>query len=74
LNFLAYMYMQALERTGVSVDDVNYVNAHGTSTPVGDMAEYRCHPSTRPLDLKVRISVGLATSPYHRPELWHLYP
>ena len=37
---------QALERTGVSADDVSYVNAHGTSTPVGDMAEYRCLTST----------------------------
>ncbi|HKC28570.1 MAG TPA: beta-ketoacyl-[acyl-carrier-protein] synthase family protein [Jatrophihabitans sp.] len=29
----------ALARSGVDVDDVVYVNAHGTSTPVGDMGE-----------------------------------
>jgi 3-oxoacyl-[acyl-carrier-protein] synthase II len=29
----------AVERSGVPVDDVVHVNAHGTSTPVGDMGE-----------------------------------
>ena len=29
----------ALQRSGVDVDDVVHVNAHGTSTPVGDMGE-----------------------------------
>jgi 3-oxoacyl-[acyl-carrier-protein] synthase II len=29
----------ALERSDVAVDDVVHVNAHGTSTPVGDMGE-----------------------------------
>ena len=29
----------AVERSGLPVDDVVYVNAHGTSTPVGDMGE-----------------------------------
>ena len=28
-------------------DEVTYVNAHGTSTQVGDMAEYRCEDMTR---------------------------
>jgi 3-oxoacyl-[acyl-carrier-protein] synthase II len=29
----------AVERSGVPIDDVVHVNAHGTSTPVGDMGE-----------------------------------
>jgi len=29
----------ALRNGGVNVDEVNYVNAHGTSTPLGDIAE-----------------------------------
>ena len=29
----------ALKRGGLSIDDVDYVNAHGTSTPLGDEIE-----------------------------------
>lgn len=31
----------ALEQAGASPDDVTHINAHATSTPVGDIAEYR---------------------------------
>lgn len=31
----------ALEQAGASVGDVTHINAHATSTPVGDIAEYR---------------------------------
>jgi 3-oxoacyl-[acyl-carrier-protein] synthase II len=31
--------LNALRNAGLNVDDVDYVNAHGTSTPLGDIAE-----------------------------------
>jgi 3-oxoacyl-[acyl-carrier-protein] synthase II len=31
----------ALAKAGLNITDVNYINAHGTSTPVGDVAEVR---------------------------------
>ncbi|GAA2086157.1 beta-ketoacyl-[acyl-carrier-protein] synthase family protein [Pseudolysinimonas kribbensis] len=31
----------ALEQAGASADDVTHINAHATSTPVGDIAEYK---------------------------------
>eukprot|EP00976_Prorocentrum_cordatum_P092674 1189053-Prorocentrum_minimum.AAC.2 len=30
---------QAMAQAGLEPSDVNYINAHGTSTPAGDMAE-----------------------------------
>lgn len=33
--------VRALSAAGASVDDVIHINAHATSTPVGDIAEYR---------------------------------
>jgi 3-oxoacyl-[acyl-carrier-protein] synthase II len=32
--------MAALKRAGATTDDVTHINAHATSTPVGDIAEY----------------------------------
>ena len=32
---------QALEQAGATPDDVTHINAHATSTPTGDIAEYR---------------------------------
>jgi 3-oxoacyl-[acyl-carrier-protein] synthase II len=31
--------VMALEKAGLNVGDVDYINAHGTSTPVGDVCE-----------------------------------
>jgi len=39
-NGAARAVLDALADAGVTPDDVNYINAHATSTPVGDIAEY----------------------------------
>lgn len=39
-NGAARAVLDALADAGVTADDVNYINAHATSTPVGDIAEY----------------------------------
>jgi len=39
-NGAARAVIQALEQAGAQPDDVSHINAHATSTPVGDIAEY----------------------------------
>eukprot|EP00891_Asterochloris_glomerata_P000368 jgi/Astpho2/368/Aster-02242 len=39
---------RALQHAGVMPDEVNYINAHGTSTPAGDMAEYHAITNALP--------------------------
>uniref|UniRef100_A0A1D1YEY5 beta-ketoacyl-[acyl-carrier-protein] synthase I n=1 Tax=Anthurium amnicola TaxID=1678845 RepID=A0A1D1YEY5_9ARAE len=38
---IALCIEKALSQSGVTRDDVNYVNAHATSTPAGDLKEYQ---------------------------------
>lgn len=37
----AFCCCRALQKCGVTAEDVNYVNAHATSTKAGDLAEYK---------------------------------
>lgn len=39
-NGAARAVKQALEQAGATPEEVNHINAHATSTPVGDIAEY----------------------------------
>jgi 3-oxoacyl-(acyl-carrier-protein) synthase len=38
---IALCIEQVLDRSGVDREDVNYISAHATSTPTGDLAEYQ---------------------------------
>lgn len=38
---IALCIEKALSQSGVAREDVNYVNAHATSTPSGDLKEYQ---------------------------------
>ncbi|KAK2985260.1 hypothetical protein RJ640_009168 [Escallonia rubra] len=52
---------KALAQSGVSREDVNYINAHATSTPAGDLKEYhaliRCFGQNR--ELKVNSTKSM---------------
>jgi len=45
---VALAISNALASCGLAAERVNYVNAHGTSTPAGDLAEYRAIRATLP--------------------------
>ncbi len=47
---------QALTDAGIEASDVNYVNAHATSTPLGDMAEIKALKGVLPDPKKVVIN------------------
>lgn len=49
---------QVLERSGISVDDVDYIEAHGTGTPVGDPIEVRSISSVYARDRNGRLPVS----------------
>lgn len=47
---------RALERSGITVNDVDYINAHGTSTPAGDVAESQAIERVFGADTRVAVS------------------
>jgi len=42
-QWLAQSIVRAMERAGVKADDIGYLNAHGTGTPLNDVAETRAY-------------------------------
>jgi 3-oxoacyl-[acyl-carrier-protein] synthase II len=40
---LASAMRLAMEMAGTGIDEIGYVNAHGTGTPLNDVAETRCY-------------------------------
>ncbi len=67
----AYRCMKiALKRAGLSVSDVDYVNAHGTSTPLGDEIELNAVQKTlggfRALAVNVIDEIGDRSSAWSR--------
>ncbi|MBQ8557169.1 MAG: beta-ketoacyl-ACP synthase II [Alphaproteobacteria bacterium] len=46
----------ALKSAGINPEDVDYINAHGTSTPLGDMVEFNAVKTVFGMDSKVSMS------------------
>lgn len=53
---------RALENTGIKATDVDYINAHGTSTPQGDVAESQAIERVFGVDGAVRVAVSSTKS------------
>lgn len=53
---VALCLQRALTDAGVNADEVNYINAHATSTPVGDMAEIHALKKIFPKKGEIAIS------------------
>ena len=47
---------QAIEDAGITPGDIDYINAHGTGTPLNDLYETRAVKSVFGEDTKVPIS------------------
>jgi 3-oxoacyl-[acyl-carrier-protein] synthase II len=48
--------MNAIRDAKISPNDIDYVNAHGTSTPIGDVLETKAIKSTFGADTKIPVS------------------
>ena len=56
---------RALKSANITPDQVSYINAHGTSTPAGDMAEYRAIRKVFKHDVSLNNSIPILTcSPF----------